>query len=167
MKKFTKDTVDLLGALLHDSTIRVCDLPTELNDRKITLRIIRPYWEQPLIKKTLIGKVIKYKNIESKIELIGLYNYNLNWRDDAFNSPDQILTILEIRQRNKGLDIVTEYLDIKVDFADETEVKFYDTSEPTEQFGTTDFGNHFDYKGWEKEYEIKNAAANRVDGREP
>ncbi len=154
---FKKENVDLLVNLLFDAEFIVKDLPKEIEENCFTLNIRRPYWEKSLLKKMFFLNITKVKAINSNLTINNISNIKYNWKDDAFNSGNDIHSILGITYIDRKIIIKSEYLIITIELKKEYIIVLKDLStEPEKKNFLNIIGKkRFDYKEWLREYNNK------------
>ena len=156
MLDFDTKSIELFSAFVHDSSFMGKDIPKDLIEDKFILEIERIYWEKPFEAKFLfLFNVIKYKSINSNIIIDMVKEFNVDWKDNAFDSPEDNHCILDIiyKHENNTIEIETEYIIFRLNTDKSTKIILNDYSELSKKFVCTDlFKQIFNYQDWKTEY---------------
>jgi hypothetical protein len=148
MKIISSDKIDLLSGYLHDATFFMKDIKYSKEQDKLVIALCRIYYEEPKECKFLFFiPATKFKRVECELIINNITEINYEWREDAFNGPDDVHTLLSLEYDNHSLiTIGTEYMDIKAQLPEFAGIILNDTSEPSKKYPVTDFSHPLGYE---------------------
>ncbi|CAN5115376.1 hypothetical protein BH23BAC3_BH23BAC3_09560 [soil metagenome] len=141
----------MIEPLLFDADFYVKDLPQSLKNGDFNLKIKRPYWEKPIKKKTFFFKKTLVKAQFSIVSFKTVFNFNYNWNNNAFDSPDDQHSIHNVNfDKNKNIFLIkSEHLNISIKLKNPIQVTVEDLGEPSKNNMLNINGwNTFNYSEW-------------------
>jgi hypothetical protein len=147
---FKGNTLEFLETLIRDSQIKVGDLPKDINKEKITIKLIRPDWENVTISKGIFLTTTKVTTKHSELIFDAVYSYRLIWNDNTFNGENDTHSILELNFdiESKKLEIDTAAFILEFIFKENFEVALKDISSTDENFLNIKGIPEFSFEKW-------------------
>jgi len=155
MYKFDKSNIDLLEALLYDADFPIKDIPEKVENDMTRFNLRRPYWENQIKTKCFWIRKTVVKEVFSQLVFDGLIEIKIIWKDDIFNEPHHIHSIMhvEYRKDEKVFWLDMAFFELEFYLKPDFEISLIDLGEPTK----SNFLNIIGWKGmqfneWKKDY---------------
>lgn len=134
---FSKN-VRLLSWYLHDAGFKRRDVVFNEQAQTLAIGLRRIYYEEPKEARFLfLFPCLRFRHINSRLELPNTFRIEYQRQDDAFSMPDDSDELWEINLKGDNiLEFVTEHTILIAHLYEFAGILVTDTSEPTKRYIT-------------------------------